>query len=295
MSHFFGVEKLALGTVQFGLKYGVANQRGKTPDKEVAEILELAEVSGINLLDTAIAYGDSEQVLGTLGVGDFAIVTKLPPLPVAVDDVQEWVRSQVKNSLERLGVKSLYALLLHRSEDLSGKYGKRLIAALEHIKSSGLAKKIGVSVYAPSDLDSVMHLMSVDLVQAPFSVVDRRLETSGWLERLYALDIEVHVRSVFLQGLLLMQRGAIPDKFNAWSGVWDRWCAELRKLNVTASRACLGYPLTRPEISRVIVGCQTSAELKALLSDMSRLSNDDWSFMASEDSLLINPSNWANL
>lgn len=295
MLGFPAIKKIGLGTVQFGLNYGVANVRGRTPESEAASILATAKMSGINLLDTAIAYGDSERVLGSLGVENFDVVTKLPPIPQGIEDLPEWVNYQLSESFDRLGVRSVYGVLLHKPDDLLGPYGRFLLAALKSLKSQGLTKKIGVSVYAPSDLDKVMRLADFDLVQAPLSVVDRRLETSGWLTRLYADGVEVHVRSVFLQGLLLMPRNAIPEKFAQWRGLWDSWYSELKKLGVTASRACLGYPLSRPEISRVIVGCQTLAELKVLISDMERLPSDNWSFMASEDALLINPSNWANL
>ncbi len=295
MSTSLGIQKLGIGTVQFGLKYGVANQYGITSDQDALDIVKLARNSGIDLLDTAISYGQSERRLGTIGVDDFSVVTKLPPLPDTAIDVDEWVENHVKGSIKCLGVGSLYGLLLHQSKDLLGHNGNRLVDALEQIKARKLVKKIGISVYSPKDLDTLMDLMHIDLVQAPFSVVDRRLETSGWLARLKASNVELHVRSVFLQGLLLMPRDSIPHKFKKWAGVWDKWYSELERLNVTPSRACLGYPMSKSEISRIIIGCQTAGELKMLLSDMAQLSSDDWSFMASEDPLLINPSKWTEL
>ena len=170
--------KLALGTVQFGLAYGVANQYGQVSSKEVNQILKLANEMGVDTLDTAIGYGESEKVLGELGVDDFKLVTKLPILPDEVSDVDGWIESQMADSLARLGVQMVYGVLLHRSEDLLGDKGKHVIRSLERLKSNGIAKKIGISIYDPSELEHVLQAVNIDIVQAPLNLVDRRLETS---------------------------------------------------------------------------------------------------------------------
>lgn len=290
------MSKLALGTVQFGLRYGIANQSGQVNQAEAIKILEQAGKSKIDLLDTAIAYGDSEEVLGKIGVAEFHVVSKLPGLPESCADIDSWVEEQVEGSLKRLGIPSLYGLLLHRSENLLGNSGKKLIDALNRVKSDGLVQKIGVSIYDPSQLDEIMHLMRIDLVQAPLNVIDRRLETSGWLSSLYREGVEVHTRSAFLQGLLLMPRNKIPAKFEAWATLWDSWASELEESNLSAAAACLSYPLSLLEIDRVVVGVDSVDQLKALIAaSQIQPSQHDFSFMISEDQMLINPSNWSAL
>ena len=290
------MSKLALGTAQFGLTYGIANQKGQIKFSEANKILELAKNSNIDLIDTAIAYGDSEKVIGNIGIKDFKFVSKLPALPKNCADINSWVEENVQSSLMYLGVPSLYGILVHRSENFFGNSGKKLIDALKMIKSNGLVKKIGVSIYDPSECEQVMNLTRIDIVQAPLSIVDRRLIASGWLSKLHSEEIEIHTRSVFLQGLLLMPRNKIPKIFNKWSEVWDKWSLELKKHNLSASEVCLSYPLSLPEIDRVIVGVDNTDQLIELIKrSKSQQSQVDWSFMISNDQMLINPTNWNKL
>lgn len=290
------MSKIALGTVQFGLSYGIANKTGQITQIEAARILGAAAKFGINVLDTAIAYGESEAALGMQGVGEFKVVTKLPPVPAGIDDVSRWVRSEVDGSLSRLGVKSLYGLLLHRSGDLFGKFGKGMLSSLHDLKQQGLVEKVGVSVYAPDELDLVTEMFDMNLVQAPLNVVDRRLETSGWLAKLNDLGVEVHARSAFLQGLLLMKRDEIPEKFNRWSVLWDEWQHQLKANQVNAVAACLGYPLSLAEVDRVVVGVDSAAQLQEILTASNTVVNSvEWVSMVCDNEHLTNPSEWKKL
>lgn len=287
------MSKLALGTAQFGLKYGVANQKGQIKFSEVDKILKLAKNSNIDLIDTAIIYGNSEKVIGKTGINDFKFVTKLPCLSIDCNNINSWVEKHVQSSLFNLGVSSLYGLLIHKSDDLLGNHGKKLIKALEVLKKDGLVKKIGVSIYDPSECEKFMQLTRFDIVQAPLNIVDRRLETSGWLSKLYSEEIEIHTRSVFLQGLLLMPNNRIPKNFYKWSNVWEKWSLELKKNDLSAVEACLLYPLSLPEIEHVIVGVDSADQLNELIKrSKSKHSQIDFSFMISNDQSLINPSNW---
>ncbi len=208
--------RLALGTVQFGLPYGIANQTGQISRDEAAAILNHAWAMGLDTLDTAIAYGGSEARLGEIGVKQWRVISKLPAVPESVTDVAAWVENSVNGSLERLNIPMLRGLLLHCSRQLLGVRGDTLYRALAAIKDEGKVEKIGVSIYGPEELDALWPHYQFDLVQAPFNVIDRRLATSGWLKRLHQAGIEVHVRSVFLQGLLLMDTANRPVSFNRW-------------------------------------------------------------------------------
>ena len=240
------VSRLALGTVQFGLAYGIANQTGQVRSLEAKGMLQLASSNGIDTLDTAIAYGDSESCLGEVGIHDFRLVTKLPAFPDKCADVGAWVQQQVVASLSRLGVNAVYGLLLHRSEQLLGPNGTALYRALQSVKDSGRVQKVGVSIYAPSQLDVLSPQYHFDLVQAPLNLVDRRFHMTGWLQRLKEKGVEVHTRSAFLQGLLLMPQAAIPTKFSGWNHLWCRWHQWLGDCDISAVQACLAYPLSFP-------------------------------------------------
>ena len=287
---------LAIGTVQFGLDYGIANEAGQVKGAEVDQILSEAKKNGINILDTAIAYGTSEDVLGEAGTDGFRVITKLPSLSADQSDIARWVRGQVGASLKRLGQEKLYGLLLHRPQDLLGLNGTQLIKALTDLKNDGFAQKIGVSIYSPNELDEVYKKIKIDLVQAPLNVIDRRMETSGWLDRLKDDGAEIHTRSVFLQGLLLMERIKIPQKFSRWSNLWDQWHEKLQDSGASPLEACLAYPLSLEQVDQVIVGVDSAAQLSEILEAAQNANEEfDSSFMRSTDLDLINPSNWNHL
>ncbi|AYQ27203.1 MULTISPECIES: aldo/keto reductase [unclassified Polaromonas] len=287
--------KLALGGAQFGLAYGVSNLSGQVSREAARNIVGLARTGGVDTIDTAIAYGDSEACLGEVGVSGFKVVTKLPAITGDVDSVEAWVRGQIEASLKRLGVTRIHGVLLHRAEQLQGPRGQALAHALQALKQEGLVAKVGVSIYEPEQLASIMPVCAPDLVQAPLNLLDRRLETSGWLQRLHEAGVEVHTRSAFLQGLLLMPRAAIPARFARWNHLWDAWHDWLDAHAVTATFACLQYPLSLPQVGRVVVGVASAEEFKTLLHDcadakvMAPLPLPD---LACADADLINPSNW---
>jgi aryl-alcohol dehydrogenase-like predicted oxidoreductase len=288
--------KFALGTAQFGLDYGIANNHGQLSERECKSALAVAHGHGIEVLDTAVAYGRSEAVLGNIGISRFRVVTKLPPIPHDVANVSIWVKEQLIGSLERLQIDSVYGLLFHRPVDLVRRNGRDSVEALRSLKSAGLVKNIGVSIYNPSELEYVTQVLDVDLVQAPLNLVDRRLESSGWLSRLKQRGVEVHTRSAFLQGLLLMPRKWIPERFERWSDLWDMWAHELVESGISPVEACLGYPLSHPEVDRVVVGVDSVSQLEQLLQGASRKpERGDWDFMAMDDEQLIDPSRWSEL
>ena len=203
------MSKLALGTVQLGMNYGVSNKIGKVSFREAAKIIEAATKSNIQALDTAISYGSSEEVLGKIGVSSFDIITKLPPLPDNCENISVWVENHIEASINRLNIDSLYCIMLHKSDDLIGTKGDELLSALTFAKSRNLVHKIGISIYNPSELDKILDLSSIDLVQAPLNLIDRRLITSGWLQKLHTRGIEVHTRSAFFARITHLCRDKI--------------------------------------------------------------------------------------
>lgn len=288
-------ERLALGTVQFGLEYGIANQAGRVGLREADRILSEAWACGIDTLDTAIAYGESEQTLGNIGVDKWNVVSKLPALPAGEASIEEWVQGQVRGSLERLGVKRLYAVLLHRPDQLFEPQGQRLLAALELLKSSGLAQKVGVSVYTPQELDRLYSLGHFDLVQAPLNILDRRLAETGWAKRLKSMGVELHVRSAFLQGLLLMPAPMRPVKFARWQPVWQEWERWLAEQRLTPLDACMRYVLSVPEVDKTIVGVDHVDQLRQIIAAAQGElpSLPQWPQPTDPD--LINPARWSQL
>lgn len=287
--------RIALGTVQFGLPYGIANQTGQVARSEARAMLDLAAAKGISTLDTAIAYGDSETCLGESGIQNFDVITKLPAMPASIADIGAWVREQVGFSLRRLGLNRVQGLLLHRPADLLEKEGRLLWREMEALRDSGVVGKIGVSVYSPAELDDVCGRFKVDLVQAPFNLVDRRLSTSGWLDRMKSVGIEVHTRSAFLQGLLLMPASELPHEFWQWNTLFDRWYQWLSCTSLSALQACLAFPLGFPQIDRVVVGADSLLQLEEITELTNSTSGYVLPDLGSDDEMLVNPARWAEL
>ncbi len=287
--------RLALGTVQFGLLYGVANKSGQVSQTEAKSMLRIASENGIDTIDTAIAYGESEKCLGEVGVENFKLVTKLPAMPNGCLDINSWINEQVSSSLARLGVSQIYALLLHKSEDLLEPNGRELYRALDSLKEKGLVKKIGLSIYSPNELELLKNYFSFDLVQAPFNLIDQRLLHSGWMQKLKDNGVEIHTRSAFLQGLLLMKEIDIPPKFSPWKHLWKKWHNWLAENNISALQCSLAFPLSFPEIARVVVGADSHQQLKEIINATSNLLHTDLPNLLSADENLINPVNWSKL
>ncbi len=288
--------RIALGTVQFGQNYGVANELGQVGIQECGRILDEAFSQGVDTIDTAIGYGDSEVILGSLGLENWKIISKLPQLPESVfSNTFGWVLDQVTASLNRLRVGSLHGLLLHYPDQLLSPVGKDIYQSLLRLKEEGYVKKIGVSIYSPTELDSIFEEMHFDIVQAPFSILDRRLVNSGWLKRLRDANVEVHIRSIFLQGLLLMSNARRPQKFDRWQSIWSEWNRWLEENRLTPLEACLGYVLSIDDVDRVVIGVDSHAQLCEIFSSMNQrnLSLPKWP--ENMDMELLHPAHWVSL
>ena len=282
------VEKLGIGTAQFGQRYGISNKFGKVSQSEAENILNLAKLNSIDIIDTAISY-NSESCLGNIGVKEYKVVTKLPPVPNGVKNICEWIDLQIKSSLKRLRVNSVYGLLLHNSEDYKN---SELREKFKSLKADKIIHKIGVSIYSPNELNNLPCENEIDIVQAPINLVDQRLVDSGWLKKLNSYGVEVHARSVFMQGLLLMPKKLIPQSFMAWSSLWNKWHDWLNRENITAIEACLHYVFSLPYVNKVIIGFEAANQLKQIVESLKSSLNISYLDISSSEEYLVNPSMW---
>jgi aryl-alcohol dehydrogenase-like predicted oxidoreductase len=278
------LEKLGLGTVQFGQAYGVSNQRGQVPKEEAAAILERAAKAGVRLLDTAANYGEAETILVALDTSPFRVVTKTINLTHGLDRVIARARQSAR---------SLKAdtLLVHAANDLKGEEGEALWNALRQLKSEGIFRKIGMSVYVADDPAALAEQFRPDVMQLPFSLLDQRLLMNGTMARLRALGVEVHARSLFLQGLLFLEE--LPTKLRHAAPHLAHVRKSLRDANITPLAAALGFVLARPEIAFGLVGVTSSKELNEIIAAAGQpLPRLDWSSFALKDELVLTPSLW---
>lgn len=263
----------------------------------MGRILRLAADSGIRVLDTAAGYGESEAVLGrTLPMQhSFAIVTKTPPMRAdeAGNEYVERVRKTFHQSLLRLGQKKVYAVLVHRAEDLLSAQGESLMEALLEFRQQGMADKVGVSVYNAAQIDAILARFPIELVQLPVSVLDQRLIASGHLSKLRRAGIEVHARSAFLQGLLLMPAELIPVHFSPIKNHLAAYQAYLKEQGLTSLQAALGFVLGLPELDHVILGVNSAAQLQEILAvQMAQVDAQSMARFALTDPAVLDPSRW---
>ena len=186
----------------------------------------------------------------------------------------------------------MYGLLLHRPQQLLSHKGQEIYNALSCLKKEGLVDKIGISIYHPNELEDLCNHFSFDLIQAPFNIFDRSLKQSGWLSRLKDLGVEVHIRSIFLQGLLLMNPSNRPAYFNCWQPIWTEWEQWLHTNNLTALQACLRFVLSNPDIDRVVVGVDSLSQLQEILAATTVDSINLPDKLCCDDPNLINPARW---
>jgi aryl-alcohol dehydrogenase-like predicted oxidoreductase len=292
--------KIGLGTVQFGQNYGVSNKKGVTPEDEVRDILAFAWGNGIKLLDTAALYGDSEEILGRNipPHASFKLVTKTTTFQKTKIEKEDATRLKDTfcSSLDKLRQPNLYGLLIHHAGDLLKDGGQHLWETMQDLKEIGLVQKIGASLYSPQELNPFLEKYTPDIVQAPMNVFDQRMVNNGHLQHLNSKGVEIHSRSVFLQGLLLMSPEELPTHFNSIRNVVRQYRDVLQKQGINPLEAALNFVYRQPEIDYVIVGINNQAHLKKILDvvqDIKLMRQIDFSKYAVNEETIINPSLWS--
>lgn len=241
--------KIGLGTVQFGIPYGINNQSGQTTSEEVTTILNTAKKAGIQYIDTASAYGNSEEVLGKNDLSSFKVISKFMPM----DEFSLEINTQLNNSLEKLQIKSLYGYMAHRP--LSILSDTKTWGILENLKSKGLVQKIGGSFNHPDEVTKLLNAGIVpDIIQVPFNYFDNRFKES--MLELKELGCEIHTRSAFLQGLFFKDASTLHSHFKEV----EPFLISLQQ-EKNLSGALLKYCLKMPFIDCVIIGVENNYQL----------------------------------
>lgn len=287
------ISKISIGTAQFGLDYGISNQRGKVPFSDAENIIELAYSRGIDKLDTASAYGKSEKVLGEIGVKNFKITSKIPTIPSDAKNINDFLFRTTERSLADLKIDKFKCILVHDCDQFfQKKYHDEYIKALVNLKRSNLTTKIGLSVYDPLD-DSIMEAINhIDVIQSSFNIFDQRLNQKDLISTLNANNIEVQARSIFLQGLLLINHRMIPKKFQKWKNIFNDYHSWLDKNNYSALSACLNFVINSKNINEVIIGIDTPQQFIEIIESLSSEIINIPKNLECDDHMLINPTYW---
>lgn len=290
--------RLAIGSAQFGMDYGIGGE-GKVPFQEIGSILSYARQAGVDLIDTAPRYGDSETIIGQIREGYVfpRIVTKTPHFPgewIGPEQIGE-LEATFRQSLRRLRRSPLYAVLVHLAGDLLKPGSERLYDRMQAWKSEGLVEKIGFSVYTGEELDRVLERYDFDIVQLPINILDQRLIASGHLVELRDAGIEIQARSIFLQGLLLMEPERLPERLARYrlplADLRLRW----ERLGLTPLAAAAGFIKSVPEIGDAIVGVHSLRQLQEVhraFADPAADIDSYEDFSLNHETDLIDPRKW---
>ena len=285
------INKLGLGSGQFGLDQQ-AGARGRPRDVEARDILSIAARSGMGFMEVGRHAPSAEITLGQ-------IMPKPHPFNLTVTTVRpdrgpDLAEAEIRAQLARLGVASVDAILAPSATDLFSAHGPELWDRLRKLRDEGLCKKIGVSVYASDDPIGLARRFKPDVIQAPASLLDQRLLIDGTLAELAGMGIEVHLRSIFLNGLLFLPPDRAPHHLQAAASRISRARRLIAEGRSDPLQAALGFALSRPEASAVLVGVASAAEMSAVVAAaMSPPPDLDWDEMALDDPVALDPRAWA--
>ena len=283
--------KIGLGTAQFGLDYGISNPNGRVPANIVRDILEIAAASGLSSLDTASGYGDSEAVLGKFPVltSHFDVYTKTAPIHLGIDII----RSRFLESLQLLNRPRLHGLLVHHAQDLRHECGAELWNMMQYFRDAGLVEKIGFSCYVEDDPWELAQRFRPDIIQLPASILDQRLYRSGALDAMSSAGIKLIARSIFLQGLLLMDPNAIPDSLSQARPYIERLRDQAAAHGLSRLELIIQYMLGLSQIDHFVIGVTNVPELTAIIAASQIAAKSiDASGLACQNEAILNPAKW---
>lgn len=283
------MNKIALGTVQFGLEYGVNNRTGIPDSNEISEIFSTAYNAGIEILDTAYAYGDAEARIGNHADNRFNIISKFPAVASADN-----LKNYILKSLENTKSENLYGYLAHNADSII--YSPELWDQLIDFKKSSLIKKIGYSLYSTEQLEILLDRDCIpDIVQVPYSLLDRKFDR--FFTHLKSLGTEIHVRSVFLQGLYFMDFNKLPEKLSGLAQPLQQLNEICDRYKVTIGSLALNFAVQNKLIDHVVIGVETPVQLMDNINTVNSWNSNsncliETSRVKVENESLLNPSNW---
>ena len=286
--------KIILGSANFDQIYGI--KKNFIKKSEIKKLFDLAVKNEIKIIDTSPLYNESEKIIGLLNNNRFKIISKIPKPPKNIkrENIKKWLKQNVMISLKNLKIKKFECLLLHNANSLLCKNGDEIYKGIRNMKINGFTNKIGVSIYDFNILDKILKKFKFNLIQAPFNILDQRLVEEGWLKKLKKRKIEVHVRSIFLQGILLLKHNQLPKKLkklNKKLMIWKNW---LEKNKFSSLQVCLSFVLNQNQLDGVVVGYNSASQLNQILKLKKIHNNFTLPNLNLKDKKLIDPRKWLN-
>jgi len=287
--------KLVLGTVQFGMKYGISNRDGQPSKDTVFHILDYAKRNNILSIDTACAYGDSQELIGeyikNAKSNPFDIISKFGTAKSHIS-----LLSELQKICDQLHADSLYSIMFHSFEDYL--FYRQEGNQLQELKDSGLIKKIGVSVYRNEDLETLTQDGLCKLVQLPFNMLDNNNQRKEAIDTARDSGIEIHSRSTFLQGLFFIPPSALNEQFSELKPAILQIQTLAKYYKMSIGEMALNYSLYQNHIDKVLIGVESVDQLEKNIewskgSNFSQEISNLIDEIIIEETTILNPSNWS--
>lgn len=261
------LNKLILGGAQLSTsKYGITNKLSSSSN-EKNKILNFAYSKGIRYIDSARSYKNSEKIIGK-NKKKFKIISKIGNFPKNINCYEKYIEQEVKNTLNNLKINKLYGLLIHSQHNLSKIKFLKIVEIFKVLKQKNKVKLIGISIYDSSDLEFFWEFWKPEIIQVPYNIFDKRIETSGWLKKIKKKKIEIHARSVFMQGLLISSKNNLSNKNNKLINKLNSWFLWCKKNNFDPIEKCLSVILNK-NFDKIIIGVNSLQHLKKIIMTLS--------------------------
>ena len=257
--------KIIIGSANVNKRYGLINN--KININEFKKLLNFAVIKGIKTVDTSPQYSNSEKVIGSVKK-NFKIITKITRIPSKIKniEIEKWITNQFLQSSKNLRLNKVYGLLLQNAEILLSKNSKFVFRALLNLKKKNKLQKIGISVYNFKTLEKIINQYHIDFVQVPYNIFDRRIENVRLIKKIKKKGIEIHVRSIFLQGLLTKRNIRIPKKLLSLKKGLESWKKWLEMNKLTTINACLNFVLRNKNVDKIVIGFNDLESFKQVIN-----------------------------
>lgn len=282
------INKLILGTANFDMNYGLKNRYKKLEKTEIKKIIYYLKEKKINYIDTSQNYNNTEKILGNLNIKNFKITTKF----TFAQDTSALVKEKFLTTTKNLKTNFVHTIMFHRSEDLFKKNGEEVFSKMVLLKKGGYIKKIGVSVYRKEELKKVLDKYKFDVVQVPINIFNQSFLEKKFLSYMKKKKVEIHARSIFLQGLLLMREKEIPKNLLKNSNLFQKWNLWLKKNKITNLEACLNFVTKQKSVKKIIFGVDSLKQLKEILNFKMSKKIFNFDNLNTKIPKLINPQEW---
>ena len=280
--------KIIIGTANFGMKYGLGNKN--LNQKEIKKILSFGKKNGIRTLDTAPSYKNAFENLRRNKIENWDIISKIPSIPKNIDNINHHIQKIFFSNLKKINLSKIHTILIHDEKDiLNVTKGKKILKILNHFKKEKLVKRVGCSIYDSHKVKRVIKNYDFDVIQCPYNIFDKRLVDSGLFRLLKKRKINIHLRSIFLQGLLLKKKKDIPIQFKNNQKI-TKYYKLLEKYNLSNIEFCLSE-LDKIEYEKVLIGISHTNQLKDIINFKNHL-NKSTNILKTKNLKLIDPRKW---